>query len=66
MKVFALTLIVSSMVQIDSTQQVTLSCLAGSEGNRKRAVFPVIRGSKGDLGSKGKIWFILATFSRWF
>ena len=57
MKVFALALIASSIVQIDSTQQVTLSCSARSEGNRKPAVFAAIRGSKGDLGSKGKIRF---------
>ena len=57
MNVFALALIVSSIVQIDSTQQVTLSCPVKSEENRKPAVFAFIRRSKGDLGSKGKIWF---------
>ena len=58
MKIFALTLIASSIVhvysQIDSTQQVTLSCPARPEGSRGPAGVPGKRGSKGDLGSRGK------------
>ena len=58
MKIFALTLIASSIVhvysRIDSTQQVTLSCPARPEGSRGPAGVPGKRGSKGDLGSRGK------------
>ena len=61
MKIFALTLIVSFIVhvysQIDSTQKVTLSCPARPEENRGPAGVPGKRGSKGDLGSRGKDWF---------
>ena len=58
MKVFALTLIASFIFQvysqIDSTQQVTLSCPARQEGNRGPVGVPGKRGNKGDLGRKGK------------
>ena len=61
MKMFALILIDISIVhvysQIDSTQQVTLSCPARPEGSRGPAGVPGKRGSKGDLGSRGNTWF---------
>ena len=60
MHVFVLVLIACSVVrvhsQIDSAQQVTLSCPARPEGSRGPAGVPGKRGSKGDLGSRGKIW----------
>ena len=58
MKVFALALIASSVVfvqsQINSTQHVTLSCPAIPEGNRGPARVLGRRGSKGDLVSRCK------------
>ena len=59
MKSFQLTLIASFIIyvfcQIDSTQQVTLSCPARPEGNRGPAGVPGKRGSKGESGIRGKI-----------
>ena len=43
--------------QIDSTQQVTLSCPARQEGNRGPTGVPGKRGSKGESGSRGKIQY---------
>ena len=61
MHVFVLVLIASSVVQvhsqIDSAQQVTLSCPARPEESRGPAGVPGKRGGKGDLGSRGKVWF---------
>ena len=58
MKIFLLTLIASFIIhaycQIDSTQQVTLSCPATPEGNRGPAGVPGKRGSKGKSGLRGK------------
>ena len=59
MKTFPMILIASLIInvycQIDSTQQVTLSCPARPEGNKGPAGVPGKRGSKGEAGSRGKI-----------
>ena len=59
MKTFGLALIASFIIHvyshIESTQQVTLSCPATREGNRGPVGIPGKRGSKGELGSRGKI-----------
>ena len=70
MKIFALTLIASFIIhvcsQIDSAQQVTLSCPVRPEGNRGPAGVPGKRGSKGESGSSGKIWYSITKFCNFF
>ena len=59
MQTFALTLIANFVIhvysQIESSQQVTLSCPAKPEGSRGPTGVPGKRGIKGESGSRGKI-----------